>query len=82
MHTVFVLITAPLQSKNQTEKGILFFFVLIGASLSEHHSSEVLYTVNFYADRKRGDRPCRKRGDQSEAFSFDDPASFFLSVHV
>ena len=38
--------------------------------------------MNFYADRKRGDRPCRKRGDQSEAFSFDDPASFFLSVYI
>ena len=30
--------------------------------------------VNFNADRKRGDRPCRKRGNQPEAFSFDDPS--------
>ena len=51
---------------------------IIGASLSEPHSSE--YCSEFYADRKRGeiwkrgDRPC-----QPEAFSFDDLHVFLYS---
>ena len=31
------------------------------------------YCSEFYADRKRGNQPC-----QHKAFSFDDPACFFL----